>query len=65
MFNSRAQIRVEHQRQEAKMPLSKIIDIRKNLFAKVKASESLFTRQSIIFNELCKDYPEYRIPNWR
>ena len=43
MFNSRAQTRVEYQRQEAKMPLSKIIDIRKNLFAKVKASASFFT----------------------
>ena len=47
------------------MPLSKIIDIRKNLFAKVKASGSLSTLQSIIFNELSKDYPEHRIPNWR
>lgn len=65
MFNSRAQIRVDHQRQEAKMPLSKIIDIRKNLFAKVKASGSLSTLLSIIFNDPCKDYPEHRIPNWR
>lgn len=39
-FSRRAQTRIRYQKQEAKIPLNRIIDIRKQLFAKLKVRQS-------------------------
>jgi hypothetical protein len=65
---SRAQARIERQRLEAKVPLTKVIEMRKRLLAQLKVGEfqrSVFCPLSHSHLSLCEDDAKYWIANRR
>ena len=62
---SRAQKRIAQQRLDSRMPLKRIIDIRKKVFAEVKVRLSLFNLYREHLDSLVAEFREPRVSDWR